>query len=293
VSANTLIVGCGYLGTRVAALLRHRGERVIATVRSPARAEGLRTQGIEPAIADVLDPGSLAALPGAGRVLYCVGFDRAAGPAMRSVYVDGLRNVLDAIAGRVGRLVYASSTGVYGSCGEDWIDEDTPVDPAHESGRVVLEAENLLRDRCGVMGLPLVILRFAGLYGPGRVPRRASLELGEPIVGDPDRPLNLVHIADAATAAVAALDRGAPGRIYLVSDDRPLPRRAYYTRAAELLGAPAPRFVPPVSGSPEALREAASKRVSNRRLKMELGVTLAYPDVYAGLPDALEAGHIG
>ncbi len=286
-SATTLIVGCGYLGTRVAGLLLQRGERVLGTVRTLARADLLRSQGIEPVIADVLDPDSLRTLPPADRAFYGVGYDRASGSGLRAVTVDGLRNALGGLAGRVGRLVYASSTGVYGPGPEDRVDEDSPTLPIHDSGRATLEAEDLLRETAACGGVSAIILRFAGLYGPGRVLRRASLERGEPIAGDPDRPLNLIHLADAATATVAALDRGQPGRIYVVSDDRPLPRRAYYTLAAALLGAPRPSFVPPLAGSPEALREASSKRVSNRRLRIELGVKLAFPDIDTGLPDAL------
>ena len=112
--ATTLIVGCGYLGTRVAALLVDRRERVIGTVRSPARAAVLRTLGIEPVIADVLDPDSLRTLPPADRVFYCVGLRPGLRRSLRTVTVDGLRNALGGLAGRVGRLVYASSTGVYG-----------------------------------------------------------------------------------------------------------------------------------------------------------------------------------
>jgi nucleoside-diphosphate-sugar epimerase len=290
VSATTLILGCGYLGTRVGERLVRRGERVLGTVRSSARADSLEALGIGPIVADVLHPRSLDALPAVDRVFYCVGFDRGAGVSMRAVYVDGLRNVLARLAGRAGRLVYASSTGVYGRGLGEWVDEDSPTVPAHESGRVVLDAEKLLCVEGDEPGIPAVILRYSGLYGPGRILRRASLERGEPIVGDPDRPLNLVHVDDAAAAAVAALDRGRPGRVYLVSDDRPLPRRAYYTLAATLLGAPAPRFEAPAPGSPEALREESSKRVSNRRMHEELGVPLAHPDITTGLPASLASG---
>jgi nucleoside-diphosphate-sugar epimerase len=287
VSTTTLIVGCGYLGLRVGRRLVGRGDRVFGTVRSHDRAERLRESGIDPILADVLEPGSLDALPVADRALYCVGFDRAAGVPMRTVYVEGLGNALARLSGRVGRLAYASSTGVYGPCEGDWIDEDSPTVPTHDSGRVVLEAERLLGKFAGSDGLATLILRFAGLYGPGRIPRRVSLERGEPIVGDPDRPLNLVHIDDAAESAIAALDHGRPGRIYLVGDDSPRARREYYELAARLLGAPAPQFVPPLPGSPESVREESSKRVSNRRLRTELGVRLAYPDIRTGLPAAL------
>ncbi len=129
-------------------------------------------------------------------------------------------------------------------------------------------------------------MRFSGLYGPGRIMRRETLLKGQPIVGDPEKFLNLIHIDDAALVAVAALDRGRSGGLYLVSDDRPAPRREFYALAAEGLKAPAPRFEPP---GPEASREDSNKRVSNARMHAELGVTLAYPDIAQGVPAALEA----
>src|SRR5690242_11012547 len=107
---STLIIGCGYLGRRLAALLLQGGGRVLGTVRSPSRAGEIAGLGIEPVIADVLQPESLRELPRADRVFYCVGFDRSAGAAMRSVYVDGFQNVLDVLPPSVERLVYASST---------------------------------------------------------------------------------------------------------------------------------------------------------------------------------------
>jgi nucleoside-diphosphate-sugar epimerase len=281
---TTLIVGCGYLGQRVGRLLAARGEPVHGTVRSPARAEQVRACGIEPRIADVLVPETLSALPHCDRLLYCVGFDRTAGIPLRTVYVDGLRNLLDQRAGEVARFVYASSTGVYGRNDGGWVTEADPAEPVHESGRVCLEAEHVLR---AAGGIPAIILRFAGLYGPGRLPRRASLERGEPLAGDPSKYLNLVHIDDAAAAAVAALERGEPGATYLVADDRPVPRSEFYERLAELLGCPPPRFERAEPGSARPEREDSNKRVSNRRMRNELGVRLAYPDITAGLAAAL------
>jgi len=278
---TTLIIGCGYLGRRVGRLLSDRGDRVFGTARSRARADELAAWGVEPLIADALQPDTLA-FPPADRVLYCVGFDRSAGIAMRTVYVDGLRNVLGKLAILPGRFVYASSTGVYGRDDGEWVDEETPANPRHEAGRVCLEGEGVARS-----SLPAIVLRFSGLYGPGRILRRATLERGEPIVGDPRKYLNVIHIDDAAAAAVAALDRGEPGRIYNVSDDRPIPRSEYYERVAEYLRAPAPRFVPPLPDSPEATREEANKRVSNRRMREELGFAPRYPDVATGIPAAM------
>jgi len=286
---TTLIVGCGYLGRRVGRALAERGERVFGTVRSDARARELAPWRIEPVIADVLDPASLDRLPPADRVLYCVGFDRSAGVGMRTVYVDGLNHTLQTLAQKTRLVVYVSATSVYGQNDGGWVDEDTPAAPTTESGRVCLDAEWLAVAVCGGFGTPCVVVRYSGLYGPGRVLRRSALERGEPIVGDPAKYLNLIQIDDAASAAVAALDRGVAGRLYLATDDRPVERREYYTLAASLLGAPAPRFVAPEPGSAEARREEANKRVSNRRLTSELGLTLAYPDITTGLPAAIAA----
>src|SRR4051812_34916957 len=123
---STLIIGCGYLGRRLAAQLVRGGERVYGTVRSPGRAGEIAGIGVEPIIADVLQPETLDQLPAVERVFYAVGFDRSAGAAMRDVYVDGLQNVLDRLPNSVRRFVYASSTGVYGQTSGEWVDEESP-----------------------------------------------------------------------------------------------------------------------------------------------------------------------
>jgi nucleoside-diphosphate-sugar epimerase len=287
---STLIIGCGYLGQRLGALLIREGGRVFGTVRSPGRAAEIAALGIEPVIADVLQPDSLRRLPGADHVFSCVGFDRAAGAAMRAVYVEGLQDVLNNLPPSVGRIVYASSTGVYGQSVGEWVDEDSPTCPLHESGKVCLEAEGRIRAWSEDRSVSAVVLRFAGLYGPGRIVRRAILERGEPITGDPDKFLNMIHIEDAARVSAAALDAKEFGPIYVVGDDRPVTRREYYSVAARALAAPEPRFVPPLPGSAEAARDATNKRVANHRMKCELRITLLYPDITTGLPAALGIG---
>ena len=137
---------------------------------------------------------------------------------------------------------------------------------------------------------PAVVLRFAGLYGPGRVVRRALVEQGEPIPGDPDKLLNLIHIDDAADAVVRPRSLDPLDSLYLVSDDRPVTRREYYSLARIAPGAPAPRLVPAAAGSLDAGRDATSKRVVNHRMKAGLGVELIYPDITTGLPAALLQG---
>lgn len=278
---STLIIGCGMLGRRVGRLLHDRGEPVFGTTRTPEKAAELAAIGIEPVLADVLKPEDLAALPAADRVLYCVGFDRGAGVPMRRVYVNGLANVLAELPGSVGRFVYAGSSGVYGQNAGEWVDENAPAEPRHESGRITLEAEDLARERSAV------VVRFTGMYGPGRIVRRAAIENSEIIIGNPSSHLNLIHIDDAAATAVRAIDLGEPGRIYLASDDRPVERQEYYGLLARLLGAPAPRFQPLAPTIPSE----PNKRVSNHRIKTELALVLAYPDITTGLPAAL-AGSI-
>jgi nucleoside-diphosphate-sugar epimerase len=276
--SGVLVVGCGYLGRRVAERWRAEGRRVFATTRRPERAAELAERGLEPVVCDVLRPDSLRALPAADTVVYCVGLDRAAGVPMRVVYVDGLANVLGELAGRQGgapgRFVYVSSTGVYGQADGSEVAETAATEPAEESGRVVLEAERLLRERLR----EAVVLRFAGIYGPGRLLRSQALRAREAIAADPEGWLNLIHVEDGAAAVVAAAERGRPGAVYNICDDRPVRRRDFYAQLARLLGAPPPCFAPPPP------HEWVNRRVVNRRLREELGMALRYPSYEEGLP---------
>jgi nucleoside-diphosphate-sugar epimerase len=280
---STLIVGCGYLGERVGKCLVERGERVFGTVRSAGRAGKLVHLGIEPLIADVVRPESLDSLPHVDQIFYCVGFDRSAGIDRRAVSIDGLNNYLDRVPRTVRRIVYASSTSVYGQTQGQCVSEASPANTVEESGKICKEAEEALRSWGQYAGCSLVVLRFSGLYGPGRVIGRAVLERGDPIPGNPDSFLNLIHIDDAASAALAALDEACTESLFLVSDDRPVERREYYTLTARLLNAPPPRFVPP---GPDD-RDSANRRIANRKLREVLGVDLAYPDITTGVPAAL------
>jgi len=277
-----LIVGCGYLGRRVAALWRDQGKRVSALTRS--RPEELRAVGVEPVAGDVLRRETLTALPPAQVVLYAVGFDRSAGASFRDVYVRGLGNVLAALPGEPRRFVYVSSTSVYGHTGGEEVDETAATEPADESGKTLLEAEALLRERLP----PAVVLRFAGLYGPGRLLRRAALEKGEPLIGDPEKWLNLIHVQDGAWAVLAAEEKARPGEVYHVSDGHPVRRREFYSHLAELLGTPTPRFEPLPAGAPVPPPERANRRIVNRRLREELGVKPRYPSYREGLPGSLD-----
>lgn len=253
-SGPRLIFGCGYLGRVVAARWRASGHRVAALTRT--NADRLRAVGVEPIQGDVLDPESLRALPAASTVLYAVGFDRTANRPMREVYVTGLANVLSALPTSV-RFVYVSSTSVYGQSDGGWVHETSPTEPTEESGKIVLEAERLLRARRP----DAIVLRSAGLYGPHRLLRQQPVLNSQPLVGDADKWLNLVHVSDAADAVLHAEEHAAPGETYNVADGTPVTRRDFYTRLAELLNAPAARFEhKPEPGAPNRRIDASKFR---------------------------------
>lgn len=282
-----LIFGCGYLGLRVARLWRSAGRRVAAVTRREERADELLQEGIEAVVADITAPGTLTSLPAASTVLFAVGYDRSAGPSIGDVYVGGLRAALDALPASVERFIYVSSTGVYSQTGDAWIDEDSPADPIREGGRACLEAERLLASH--PFGQRSIVLRMAGLYGPGRVPRIRDIEAGIPLTAPSKGYLNLIHIDDAA-AVVLAAERLAPlPRLYLVSDGEPVRRHTYYEEVARLLGAPPPRFTTPAESSPAKQRAESSKRIRNTRMRSELNVALQFPSYREGLADILRS----
>lgn len=269
-----LIVGCGYLGRRVAARWVAAGRTVAALTRR--NADAVAALGIEAITGDVLAPASLRTLPAASTVLYAVGMDRSAGRSMREVYVGGLANVLGTLPD-CGRFVYVSSTSVYGQTGGEFVDEGSPTEPVEESGKVVLEAEQLLRAKRP----DAIVLRFAGIYGPDRLLRKQPILKGEPLAGDADKWLNLVHVHDGADAVLAAEARGAAGETYNIADDSPVSRRDFYAELARLLNAPAATFEPrPEPGT-------ANRRVRNAKAKAALGWTPRYANYRNGLANAV------
>jgi nucleoside-diphosphate-sugar epimerase len=276
-SMNILIVGCGYLGQPLAVTLRSRGDAVFATTRKPERAESFRQMGIEPVLCDVTQPQNL---PTVDAVVYAVGMDRSSGLSMRQVYVDGLRNVLAALPGTP-RIVYVSSTGVYGQTQGELIDESASTQPLEDSGQVVLAAENVLRES----GREFVILRFTGIYGPGRLLRQRDLLAGNPLAIDPEKWINLIHLEDGMSGVLAALERGRVGEVYHICDNEPVRRRDFYTFLAQALKAAAPMFVP--VPQPVSAGERVNRRISNAKMRQELGVTLRYPSYREGVMGSL------
>jgi len=275
-SGTKLVVGCGYLGLRVARLWRNAGARVYAVTRSAERARALAAEGLDPLVGDVTAPEGLPALPAVDTLFWAVGFDRASGASYRDVHVGGLGRVLDAIPDTA-RVVFASSTGVWGTEDGSIVDETTPAHPTREAGRVLLEAEALLHARAGDRG---TALRFAGLYGPDRLPRLDDLKAGRPIAADPDSWLNLVLVDDAARIVVAVAAALHARQLYVVSDGHPVRRRDWYAHLAARTGSPPPTF----DTAAERTR-GADKRVDPSLLVRDFPLTLAYPDSVRGIDE--------
>lgn len=283
--SRLLILGCGYLGERVAVVWHALGRPVTAVTRSPTRADQWRKRGWTPLIGDVCDPPSLANLPEVDTVLFAIGYDRQAPHSQRAVYVDGLAAVLSVMKQRCRRFLYVSSSGVYGQQDGEWVDEESPCEPTQPGGQLCLEAEGLVHAAFPKPGNG-VVLRFAGIYGPGRLLSRVEqLHAGQPLAGRPDAWLNLIHVADGAAAVITAAEAVTPSGCYLVSDDQPVHRDDYYRYLASLVGAPPPTFdesTPSKRGS-----GGLNKRCRNTRLHAELLPMLRFQTYCEGLTDAV------
>ena len=283
-----LIIGCGYLGNRVADRWLSAGHEVTALTRSPEKGERLRDRGITPVVGDVTDRDSLRALPEADVTLHAVAYDPSSGDR-RSVVVGGLKNVISAISGKCRRIVFVSTSSVYGQSAGEWVDEDSETRPVTEAGRVALEAEDVIRQSRDATA---VILRLTGLYGPNRLLRRVEqLRAGEPIAGDGEAWLNLIHVDDAANAvecAVALMTKTSArdrAEVFVISDDWPVRRAEYYGRLAGLVGAPPPQFDLTASSRINGI----GKRCRNDAAKRDLQLTLAQPNYREGLVASLSA----
>ncbi len=267
-----LVVGCGYLGGRVARWWRNAGDEVYVTTRG-VRVDALSRAGLHPLTLDVTRGVAVGVLPAVDTVVFAVG---RSGAKISDIHVKGLRAVLDALPASTGRVIYVSSTGVYAQETGEWVDEKSVTQPVHEGGRACLSGERLLFSH--VRGRDAVVLRLAGLYGDGRVPREAEVAAGKSIAGSPDAYLNLIHVEDAARAVVtAAAPARLTGRTYNVSDGHPPARREYVALIAMRVGLPPPGF----KGG-----HGRGKRVRNDRVVHDLGLRLKYPSCREGLATA-------
>jgi nucleoside-diphosphate-sugar epimerase len=280
-----LVFGCGYLGFRVACRAAQEGIEIWGTTRDSAKGETLRAHGIRPVLADWTDRRTLRDLPPVDRVLVSVSFDSRGRANREEGQVGGLRNLLDAISPETA-VCYISTTGVYHQSDGSWVDETSPTKPTRDGARVHLRGESLLHRLRPES--PWTILRLAGIYGPGRVPRMDEIRTGRAIGAAADSFLNLIHVDDAVTAVAACWTR-ATRRLYAICDDQPVRRRDYYRFIAQLCRAPEPRYGLLENETSARTRSDSNKRVWNRQMKRDLVPRLRYPTYREGLTAVLRS----
>lgn len=278
--SKVLILGCGYLGTRVGTLCHEQGMIVTGTTRNSQRFAELAALGFKPEILDLAHP-TASKLWGEPHdfVLYAMAAGRSGNPEL--AFASGAlacARLLRECEVRPRAFVFISSTGVYGQNDGAVVDEESAANPAAARPQLLRKGEEELLEFSRKEDFPVVILRLGGLYGPGRSP----LEwLGRPDMrerlsrGGHEAYMNWVRVEDAARAAVLAFERGGAGEIYLVVDDEPVRRGEFLSHAASQAKLPALSL----PSRPTEL----GKRCSNRKARLDLGFRPAFPTYREGL----------
>lgn len=272
-----LILGCGDVGMRLLPLLRGRF-RVFAVTSQPARCAELRAAGAVPIVANLDDRASLKRLAGLAPSIVHLA------PPMSSGLLDRRTRNLAAILPEHARLVYVSTSGVYGDCGGASVAETRPVAPANARARRRVDAEQVLRAWGARRASRAAILRVPGIYADDRLPLKRLREGTPALAATDDVYTNHIHAEDLARIIERALWRGKPGRVYHASDDSELRMAEYFDAVADTFGLPRPPRLPRAAlqqvVTPMLLSfMSESRRLDNARLKRELGVRLRYPRV--------------
>ncbi len=303
---RVLIIGPGYVGLPLAVDLARRGHEVSALSRTARNKPGLITAGIRDIEAAITNLNSLLRLPADWDwVVNCVSSSRGTLEDYRRVYLDGTRNLLNWLSKPPPqKFVYTSSTGVYGQNDGSVVTEASSTTPESETGRILVETENTLLAAAREQQFPAVILRVSGIYGPGREYWLKQFRDAEgEIEGSGERIINMVHRDDVVGAIMAALEKGEAGKIYNVTDDEPVSQQDLFSWLSEnsKVQTPNSRETPNLKLQKELQasseigegkgrarkRAAANKRVSNTRLKIELGYRCKYPTFREGFAASL------
>jgi nucleoside-diphosphate-sugar epimerase len=281
---RVLIIGCGYVGLPLGAELARQGHEVFGLRRSAAAAE-LNAAGVKLLRADITRPSELAGLPGGHDwVVHCVSSGGGRAEDYRALYLQGTRNLIEWLAASPPkRFVYTSSTSVYGQTDGSAVKESSPTEPAAETAKVLLETERALLEAARDRKFTAVILRVAGIYGPDRgYLLNQFLSNEAKIEGNGSRYMNMIHRDDVVGVVIAALKSGRAGEIYNAVDDEPVTQLNYFQWLAGTLGKWPPPFGGEEKESAGQNRGRTNKKVSNRRLKMELGYQFKYPNFRLG-----------
>lgn len=311
-SRDALVAGCGYVGLRAAEQWISDGLETSAITRAASRADQFRSRKIQPIVLDLAAEATWPALPDADILLWSVGFDRSPGSNRQATWVDGLQRLLTALpaSNRPRRILYTSSTGVYGDGSGQDVDELTPLNPGTEGGAACVAAEQILHAHAGQTGNQVVILRLAGIYGPDRLLRRVDeLRKGTPLTSQPEEWLNLIHVDDAVrmiqwcarpdswsilTAAGSQSDEAVLGAVTVnVVAAASVTRRTYYAELARLVDAPEPVFAcsSAAVSSPASQRGRSGNRRVISRVRERLPVHFQFDNCSKGLADAVARSH--
>jgi nucleoside-diphosphate-sugar epimerase len=279
---RVLIVGCGYVGLPLGTELVRQGHEVFGLRRSAV--EELKAAGIIPLQADITSTDTLAPLPrDFDWVVNCAASGGGSADDYRQLYLQGTRNLIEWLSeSPPKKFVYTSSTSVYGQNDGSAVKESSPTEPQAETAMVLVETEKVLLEAARQNNFPAVILRVAGIYGPDRghwfkqyLKDEARLE------GKGNRLLNMIHRDDLVGAIITALRNGRPGEIYNTVDDEPVSQLKFFEWLAGSLDKPLPPAVPE-DAEANRKRGVTNKKVSNRRLKMELGYQFKHPTFRQG-----------
>jgi nucleoside-diphosphate-sugar epimerase len=283
---NIFVIGCGAIGTLVAKLWLAEHTEVKALARTPEAAARLSSLGIEPVMGDLDQSESLSHLPLGGCWIYY--FAPPPPKGTTDPRVQHLISALVKMPSPPAGIIYISTSGVYGDHKGGWVNEDTTPAPATDRARRRLDAETRLRTFGKQAGVPVMILRVGGIYGPDRLPVK-RLRQGLPVLSlQQSSYTNRIHADDLASACVAAADQGRADRIYNICDDAPSTMTDYFLAVADALGLPHPPEIDMDEArqtmSPAMLSYLTeSRRMDNSRMHEELGIVLRYPDLDSGL----------
>jgi nucleoside-diphosphate-sugar epimerase len=281
---RVLIVGCGYVGLPLGAELVRQGHDVFGLRRSAEGSDALAAARIRPLTADITNPSDLRNLPGPFEwVVNTVSSTKGGPEEYQAVYLQGTKNLVDWLAeSPVQKYVYTSSTSVYGQTDNSLVKESSPTEPKSSTSQVLVETEKFLLDAFQTRRFPAIILRAAGIYGPERGHLFLQYLKNEArIAGKGERIINMIHRDDLVGIIVASLKSGRPGEIYNAADDEPVAQIHFFRWLSETLGKNMPPFATEEENA-QRKRGLTNKKVSNRKVKMELGYAFQYPTFRQG-----------
>lgn len=280
-NSPVLVLGAGYVGNALLERLAAVGCPNYAVKRRFGELPG----GAQAIVADLCDPATLDRLPRDARfIVYLLSPDASTDDAYRAAYVTGLENLLESDAARsssLERILFASSTAVYGQTDGSTVDESSPTEPQSFSGRRLLEAEALLQSA----RVPATTVRFAGIYGPGRQRMIASVRDGSASVGTEPHITNRIHRDDCAGFLLHLMQLENPDPLYIGVDDEPSELSVVLEWLSKTLGAPPPR----TSDAGGRRERGGNKRCSNQRLRAS-GYQLLYPSFREGYAALIRSG---